>query len=195
MARYLMTAKRKAALRKAQLASARKRRKNYRKANKESRSTVSKAYVKGKYGGRLAAGIGVAQYRAKRDYAWKKHNNAVKYKGKKQLTRKQANRRFAAKQVGTFAAYYGASAATAAFQYAGKNPLKVAAAGRTARQLPGAVGAFGKGFARGYGQSRARRAAAKRNMARVNFGYASSVRVAQPALPRRGSSTRRVRGY
>ena len=193
MARYLMTAKRKAALRKAQLASARKRRKNYRKANKESRSTVSKAYVKGKYGGRLAAGIGVAQYRAKRDYAWKKHNNAVKYKGKKQLTRKQANRRFAAKQVGTFAAYYGASVASA--MLSAKNPRKVAAAGRTARQLPGAVGAFGKGFARGYGQSRARRAAAKRNMARVNFGYASSVRVAQPALPRRGSSTRRVRGY
>lgn len=192
MARYLMTAKRKAALRKAQLASARKRRKNYRKANRASKRTVGNNFSRKQYGGITAAAFGVAQYRAKKDYAWRKHNNAVKYKGKKQLTRKQVNRRFAAKQVGAYAASYAASAA---FQYAGNNPHKVAAAGRTARQLPGAVGAFGKGFARGYGQSRARQAAARRNMARVNFGHATAVRVAQPALPRRGSSTRRVRGY
>lgn len=192
MARYLMTAKRKAALRKAQLASARKRRRNYHQANKQAKTTVRNNLSRKQYGGQVAMTFGAAQHRAQKDYAWRKHNNAVKYKGKKQLTRKQINRRYWAKQAGV-------AAVTNALQYAAANPAgaerALKRAGRTARGVATAPGSYGKGFARGYKQSRARQAAARRNMARVNFGHATAVRVAQPALPRRGSSTRRVRGY
>lgn len=174
-----MTAARKAALRKAQMASARKRRKNYRAANRASLKAIRQKKSKGEYGRNYA--FGGPQRKAGREYEWAKHNNAVKHKGKKQRTRKQVQRRYVAKQI-AFAATYLAADYAAKNRYAAKRGLAYSKA----------PAAYARGFGRGLKQSRARQAAARRNMARVNFGKATSMRVTQPALTR---STRRVRGY
>ena len=183
--RYVMTARRKAALRKAQMASARKRRKNYRAANRQARKTINKNLSTGQYGRNYA--FGGPQRKAQREYEWAKHNNAVKHKGKKQRTRKQVHRRYVAKQTAIVGAYLAAD-------YAMRNPGSVKRGVSYAK----APAAYARGFGRGVKQSRARQAAARRNMARVDFGRATSVRVSQQALPRgssRSGSSRRVRGY
>jgi len=184
-----MTARRKAALRKAQLASARKRRKNYRAANRQARKTINKNLSTGQYGRNYA--FGGPQRKAQREYEWAKHNNAVKHKGKKQRTRKQVHRRYVAKQVAIVGGYM-------ALDYAMRNPGQAKRGLRRGGAYAKAPVAYARGFSRGVKQSRARQAAARRNMARVDFGRATSVRVSQRALPRgssRSGSGRRVRGY
>lgn len=143
--RHAMTPRRRAALRKAQLASARKRRKSggpQRKARRAAtRRRVGRAAVKG------ATAVGYA---------------AV---------------------VST--ALIGPSNTYRLGKGAAKAPVHAARAGKS----------FGKGFARGYSQSRARQNRAAYNTR--HMGGTTIHRASVPALPGGGhrTSKRRVRGY
>ena len=99
MARYIMTAKRKAALRKAQLASARKRRRNrridkkisrvQRRTNKRTAKHSKKFYQSGVYTHSQEGGVYVTKKGAKA------YNKSVKSynKGSRKISRLKAKKR------------------------------------------------------------------------------------------------------
>lgn len=181
MARHVMTPKRRLALRKAQLASARKRRKNYRSAVQQHKVKAIATYRRGG-GTSHARKAALKQYDA--NVVASKHRILGR---KKASVRRQRNYRRArnaasyATTAVTISTLVAPGATVAVAGHAIRSGVKGAKYGRAAAH---AAPHAARGFKRGYKMSRARNAAAKRNMKRANFGHATAHRVPMAALPR-----------
>ena len=181
--RYILTARRKAALRKAQLASARKRRKSYRTKVKSAR--------RGYHSRRL-----VTKDRSKKRAQARAFDTKVASLRQTHGIRGASRRRAKANRIGRATVRNSVIVGSAVAASAPVHTLVAINKGaRVAKATPHAA----KGFKRGFQQSRARQAAARRNMSRVDFGRATSHRVGPAALPvgkgSRHYTGRRVRGY
>ena len=191
---HVMTAKRRAALRKAQLASAAKRRGRHAVAVNNARYRRNKA--------RKTAGFSNRRRRAINS-RFEADVNASRVTNLGKSPRSAANqaRRRKARVVGKHAVIAG----SIGFQVASvHNPMlaakvtnKAVHGTRIAAHSPHYAKGFAKGAKRGYSTRRARDAAARRNMRGVNFGHASSHRVSPAALGTKKTNVhgRRVRGY
>lgn len=185
MAAHVMTARRRVALRKAQLASARKRRKNYGQARRSA--ARSRNLQNARSGSTLKSRR--AQYR--------KYDQTVIGLRQKHLghSRRRAVLNQKARKSARVAGRTVAISAIVA-------PVPTAAVLGTATKSAVTVGRAtphaAKGFGRGLKQSSARRAAARRNFARTDFHHATVHRIPQQALPHgtgKSYTGRKVRGY
>lgn len=187
------SAKQRAALRKAQLASAAKRRGRHA-------VNVQHARVRRNLANRRA-GLNLKQRsRNYRRFEAEVNHSRVHVLGKKTRSQANMNRRRVARTVGRHTVVVG----SVALQYAASSPkgsrrvAKLVGTPVRGAKLAAATPYAAKGFVKGVRTSSARRAAAKRNLSRHDFNRAHSTRVGPLALTAgtgRGHQGRRVRGY
>lgn len=206
MATHVMTPARRAALRRAQLASAAKRR---------SRHNVNMHYARGRRNKALQnAGLNpIRRSKIQRQFQADVNKSRVTVLGKKGRSQRNQDSRRIIRAAGRHAVIGTSTAALVAVNFPNSKLVQKAdraaykagtrAAGnvrlatRVTKRSPHMAKAFGSGVKTGYSNRRA----GQRNMSKVNFNRATAERVGPLALAagggggRRGHNGRKVRGY